>query len=162
MTEAVRQAMADAAPETAVSDVRLMDQLMLDTLWQQRLWGFLLAAFSGLALLLSAVGLYGVISVKQRNFEFGVRMALGASRRNILTRVTSEALRLVVLGLVLGLALSLALTRTMRSLLVAVTSSDPAVFVSVPMLLTIVALMAALLPAYRAVSVEPWKTLRNE
>lgn len=141
-----------------------MDELILDTLWQQRLWGFLLGAFSGLALLLSALGLYGVISyvVKQKTFEFGIRMALGASRRNILSTVTIEALQLVFLGLALGFALSFLLTRTIRSLLVAVTSNDPAVFISVPLLLTSVALAASLVPAYRAMSVQPWKTLRNE
>jgi putative ABC transport system permease protein len=164
ITQAVRQAMAEVAPDTAVSDMRLMDQLMLDTLWQQRLWGFLLGGFAGLALLLSSVGLYGVISyvVKQKTFEFGIRLALGASRRNILSKVTLGALRLVSFGLILGFALSLALTRTISSLLVAVTASDPVVLLSVPLLLTIVALAASLLPGYRAISTQPWKILRNE
>lgn len=164
ITGAIRQAMTEVAPETAVSDVRLMDQVMLDTLWQQQLWGFLLAAFSGLALLLSAVGLYGVISyvVKQSTFEFGIRLALGASRGNILSKVTMSALRLVFLGVILGFALSLMLTRTISSLLVAVTTSDPVVLFSVPLLLTIVAVAAALLPGYRAMSMQPWKILRNQ
>ena len=164
INQGIRQAMAEVAPETAVSDVRVMDQLMLDTLWQQRLWGFLLAAFSGLALFLSAVGLYGVISyvVKQRTFEFGIRLALGASRQNILSMVTLRALRLVFVGLILGFVLSLALVRTIGTLLVAVTTSDPQVFFSVPLVLTIVALAAALLPGYRAMSAQPWKILRNQ
>jgi putative ABC transport system permease protein len=164
INQAIRQAMAEVAPETAVSDVRLMDQLMLDTLWQQRLWGFLLAAFAGLALLLSAVGLYGVISyvVRQRTFEFGIRLALGASRRNILVKVVLRSLQFVFLGLILGFGLSLMLARVIRSLLVAVPTNDLAVFFSVPLLLTFVALTAALLPGYRAMSMQPWKILRNQ
>jgi putative ABC transport system permease protein len=164
MTESVRLAMAEAAPDTAVSDVRLMDQMIMDTLWQQKLWGFLLAAFSGLALLLAALGIYGVIShiVKQRTFEFGIRMALGADRKTILAMVTMETFRIVAIGLAIGFGLSLFLTRSIRSLLFAVSSSDPAVLISVPVLIAMVALLASLLPAYRALSVQPWQTLRNE
>jgi putative ABC transport system permease protein len=164
MADAVRRAMQEVAPETAVSDLKLMDQLMLDTLWQQRLWGFLLASFAGLALLLSAVGLYGVIGylVRQRQFEFGIRLALGASRGRILATVTVEGLQLVLLGIVAGLALAAVLTRSINSLLVAVTAYDPMVFVSVPLLVTLVGVAAALLPAYRAMSIEPSRALRAQ
>jgi putative ABC transport system permease protein len=164
MSAAVRRAMRDVAPETAVSELKLMDQLMLDTLWQQRLWGFLLAVFAALALLLSAVGLYGVIGylVKQRQFEFGIRLALGASRGGILALVTFEGLQLVLVGLAIGAALSAVLTRSIGSLLVAVTAYDPVVFISVPLLVTLVGLVSALIPASRAMAVEPSSALRGQ
>jgi ABC-type antimicrobial peptide transport system permease subunit len=163
MSQAVGQAMRAAAPDTAVSDMKLMDQLILDSLWQQRLWGFLLAAFAGLALLLAALGLYGVIShiVRQRTFEFGIRMALGATRASILAKVTLEAFQLVLIGLAVGLTLSLFLTRAIRSLLVAVSATDPMVFGAVPAVIGVVALIGVLLPAYRATLVQPAETLRR-
>jgi putative ABC transport system permease protein len=156
--------MREAAPDTAVSDMKLMDQLMLDTLWQQRLWGFLLATFAGLALLLAAVGLYGVIGymVRQRQFEFGIRLALGASRLRILANVTWEALQLVIVGLAAGAILSMVLTRTIRTLLVAVTAHDPVTFVVVPLVVILVALAATLLPAWRAMAIEPTHALRAQ
>jgi ABC-type antimicrobial peptide transport system permease subunit len=164
LSQAVGQAMRDVAPDTAVSEMTLMDQLMLDTLWQQRLWGFLLASFAGLALLLAAVGLYGVIGylVKQRQFEFGIRIALGASRRRILANVTGEGLRLVLVGLVVGTVLSVMLASTISALLVAVTARDPMIFVSVTLLVIVVGVAATLLPAYRAMAVEPTDALRAQ
>lgn len=164
MSESVQRAMREETPETAVSDLKPMDRLMLDTLWQQRLWGFLLVAFAALALLLSAVGLYGVIGylVKQRQFEFGIRLALGASRGNILANVTFEGLRLVLVGLVAGTALSAVLARSISSLLAAVTAYDPVVFAVVLSLVSLVGLAAVLLPAYRAMSVEPSRALRAQ
>jgi ABC-type antimicrobial peptide transport system permease subunit len=156
--------MRAVAPDTAVSGLTLMDQLMLDTLWQQRLWGFLLAGFAGLALLLAAVGLYGVIGylVKQRQFEFGIRIALGASRRRILANVTGEGLRLVLVGLVVGAVLSVMLTSTISALLVSVTAHDPMIFVSVPLLVILVGVAATLVPAYRAMATEPTDALRAQ
>jgi ABC-type antimicrobial peptide transport system permease subunit len=89
-------------------------------------------------------------------------MALGADRKTILAMVTMETFRIVAIGLAIGFGLSLFLTRSIRSLLFAVSSSDPAVLISVPVLIAMVALLASLLPAYRALSVQPWQTLRNE
>ena len=162
-SQTVGAAMREVARETAVSDMKLMDQLMLDTLWQQRLWGFLLAAVAGLALLLAALGLYGVISymVRQRTLEFGIRMALGATRGSILGKVTLEAFHLVLIGLGAGLALSLVLTRTVSTLLVAVSANDPIVLVSVPTIISVVALAATAIPAYRAMRVQPVETLKR-
>jgi putative ABC transport system permease protein len=162
MAQAVAQAMREIAPETAVADLRMMDELILQTLWQQRLWGFLLAAFAVLALLLAAVGLYGVIGyiVKQRQHEFGIRIALGASRRRILASTMLEALQLVSVGLVVGTVLSFALSRTISTLLVAVSAYDPTVLVTVPLLVIVVSLAAVLLPVYGAVRVEPRDALR--
>jgi ABC-type antimicrobial peptide transport system permease subunit len=99
--------------------------------------------------------------VRQRTFEFGIRMALGATRGSILATVTLEAFQLVLIGLAVGLALSLSLTHTMSSLLVAVSANDPIVFVSVPTVISLVALLGPLLPAYRAMLVEPVETLRR-
>lgn len=164
LSQAVSQAMREAAPDTAVSEMALADQLVLDTLWQQRLWGFLLASFAVLALLLAAVGLYGVIGylVKQRQFEFGIRIALGASRGRILAEVTGEGLRLVLVGLVVGGVLSVMLAGTISTLLVAVTAYDPMVLVGVPVLVILVGVLATLVPAYRAMSVQPTEALRAQ
>jgi ABC-type antimicrobial peptide transport system permease subunit len=108
--------------------------------------------------------LYGVIGylVKQRQFEFGIRIALGASRRRILANVTSEGLRLVIAGLVVGMVLSVMLARTISALLVAVTAYDPVTFVSVPLLVILVGVAATLVPAYRAMAAEPTDALRAQ
>lgn len=163
MADAVRRVMREVAPETAVADLASMDQLMLDTLWQERRWGFLLAAFAAVALLLAAVGLYGVIGhlVKQRQFEFGIRLALGASHARILTDVTLEGLGLVFVGLLAGTIVSAALIRIISGLLVAVSADDPVVFVMVVATVGVIGLTSALLPASHTLSVEPSRALRT-
>jgi predicted permease len=164
VTQAIREAMAETAPETAVSDMRLMDQLILDTLWQQRLWGFLLGAFSCLALVLASLGLYGVLShiVKQRTVEIGIRMALGAEPLSVLKLVTADGMRIVGVGLLLGLLSAAALTRFVRSLVSEISVSDPETYMSVGLLLLFISLLACWIPARRAARVDPLVTLRED
>jgi ABC-type antimicrobial peptide transport system permease subunit len=123
----------------------------------------MLGVFSGLALALGAIGLYGVIaySVAQRTQEIGIRMASGAGRRDVLRLILAGGLRLVALGVALGLAGSLLLTRILRSLLYGVGAHDPTVFATNAALLILVATVACVLPAIRATRVNPIIALRT-
>jgi putative ABC transport system permease protein len=124
----------------------------------------LLSIFAGLALVLAAVGIYGVIgySVSQRTQEIGIRMALGAPRGTVLRMVVGQAMRLALAGVVLGAAGAWLLTRLMQKLLFGVTPSDPLTFVAVSALLALVAAIAASVPGLRATRVDPVIALRSE
>jgi putative ABC transport system permease protein len=135
-----------------------------DSLSQQRFTMFLLNFFAGLALLLTAVGLYGLIaySVTQRTHEMGIRMALGAKPRNVLMLVLNYGLKLAVVGTVLGLLAAFAGTRLISSLLYGVSATSPLIFVGASLALLAVALLACLIPARRASRVPPIVALREE
>jgi ABC-type antimicrobial peptide transport system permease subunit len=124
----------------------------------------LLSIFAGAALMLAAIGLYGLMaySVEQRTREIGIRMALGANRTSMLRSVLREAMTLVGLGLVIGLGCAYGVTRLLASLLFGVKASDPYAFASVAVVLTIVAAAAALVPARRATTIDPAIALRYE
>ncbi len=161
---AVRAAIADLDPDLPVADVRTMAEVRSGSLALSRLSMGLLAAFAVLALTLGAVGIFGVISylVVRRTREIGVRVALGAGRRNVVGMVVGAGMRLALVGLALGLAAAFGLTRALRSLLYAVAPADPATFTAVALVLALVALGASYLPARRAAAIEPIEALREE
>jgi len=125
---------------------------------------FLLAAFAGLALVLTAVGIYSVLSytVRRRVREIGIRMALGASHSDVLGMVVVDGMKPILLGVAIGFAAALALGRVVSSLLYGVQATDPLTFALVVLLLFSVGLLATVVPAYRATRVEPIRTLREE
>jgi putative ABC transport system permease protein len=141
-----------------------MDEVLARSLAARRLSMVLLSAFASLALLLSCIGIYGVIShlVRQRTHEIGVRMALGAQPGDVMRLVLGQGARMALLGVVTGLAAALALTQLMASQLFGVTAHDPLTFGSVGFLLIVVALLACYVPARRAVRVDPLIALRCE
>lgn len=161
---AVRQAAAEVDKSAAVSNIRTMDHIVSDAVVQPRFNLFLLGLFSGIALLLSAAGIYGVTaySVSQRKHEFGIRMALGAQVGDVLRMIIRQGMLLISVGIVVGLLASFALTRLLRTLLFGVSVTDPLTFVAITLLLTLVALLACYIPARRATKVDPLVALRYE
>jgi putative ABC transport system permease protein len=164
LMQTVRQTVSAADPKTAIVFVKTMERLIDETLWQRRLWGVMFGVFAALALLLAAVGIYGVLSysVSQRTREIGVRMALGAQTINVLRMVLAQGLKLALGGIVIGLVAALALSRFIGSLLFGVRSSDPLTYAGVALLLVIVALLACLIPARRAAKTDPMIALRAD
>jgi predicted permease len=164
LSAAIRDAMARVDKDTAVSQVVPLSSLMADGLWQQRLWSFLFLIFACMALLLVIIGLYGVLAflVAQRRREIGIRMALGARAGTILGMVASMGIRLTLIGMALGMALALIARRVLTGLLFGVSTLDLATFVSVPVLLALVAVIACLIPAWRAVRIDPLAALRDD
>lgn len=160
----IRDAAASVDPETPVEEIRSMEGLLEDSLWRDRLWGSLVGCFAGLALLLAAIGIFGVMSysVTQRTREIGIRMALGARPTGVLLLVVGESMRLVGLGVVLGALAAVASTRLIRSLLFGVEPADPLSFAGGSCVLILAALLACLIPASRAARVDPLVALRHE
>jgi len=150
--------------DVVVGAVVTMEQALSDSVAQPRFRTLLLAAFAAVALLLAAVGIYGVIaySVAQRTHEIGVRMALGARRSDVLRLVVGQGANLALAGIGLGLAGAFALTRVLASLLFEVSATDPLTFILAPLLLAAVALTASLLPAHRAALIDPQAALKYE
>jgi putative ABC transport system permease protein len=161
---AIRDAVRAVDPTVPVYNIGTMDQRITTSLSQTRFSTTLLSVFGGIALLLAAIGVYGIISygVTQRVQEIGIRIALGAQRRDVLTMVMRHAAVLAGLGLVLGLAGALTLTRLLTGLLFRVSPTDPPTFVVGIVVLTFVAVLAAALPARRAARVDPVVALRSE
>ena len=147
-----------------MANLETLTQVVGESLAQPRLYGLLFGAFAGLAVLLAALGIYGVIFyfVSERTHEIGVRMALGASPADVLWLVVGRGLTLGLGGIALGLAASFVLTRTMSSMLYGVHPTDPLTFVAVSVLLTGVAGIACYIPARRATQVDPMVALRYE
>ena len=161
---AIRDAVREADPSLPVFGVRTMDEYLARTLTSKRLLMMVLGVFALVALTLAAVGIYGVMSyaVAQRTSEIGIRMALGAHPRDVLGLVVGQGLLLTIAGLVLGLGAAWWLTRLLATLLFGVSTSDPATFAGVALLLGLVASIATWVPARRAARVDPLVALRYE
>jgi predicted permease len=164
LVPAVRRQVVDVDKDQPIYNLKLMDELISGSMSQQRFAMLLLAVFAGVAMVLAAVGIYGVTSysVTQRSHEIGIRMALGARRRDVLNLVVTQGLKLVIAGVAIGLGGAFALTRVMSSLLFGVSATDPLVFILTSVALTGVALAASFIPARRATKVDPMVALRYE
>jgi putative ABC transport system permease protein len=160
---AVREQVQALDKDQPVSEVKTMEWYLADSMAQRRFNMFLLGAFAGLALVLAAVGIYGVIAytVTQRTHEMGIRIALGAKGGDILRLVFSNAMATTLAGIALGLGAAFALTRLLRSLLYQVSPTDPVIFAAIPLLLLTVSIIATYLPARRAMKVDPITALRE-
>jgi putative ABC transport system permease protein len=160
--ETLTQTVQSLDPEFPVFGVRTMDELLSASMARRRFSLFLMSVFAALALLLAALGIYGVMAflVSQRVQEFGIRLALGAQPRDILTLAFRPGLVLTSMDIAIGLVASLMVTRLMSSLLFGVSASDPLTFAAVPALLGIVALTACFVPVRRATRVSPVEALR--
>ena len=161
---AIRRSLGKINGDIVVYATQAMDKIIADSLARQRFSMILLGIFAVLALTLSCVGIYGVISylVGQRTNEIGIRMALGAQRNDVLRLILGRGAKLVLIGVIAGMAASLALTRLMAGLLFAVSAYDPLTFVGVACLLVLVALAASYIPARRGMRVDPIVALRYE
>jgi len=164
LAPAIRTKLASVDSAVPLAQVRTMDELLDASLVQQRFRTWLISGFAALALLLSAIGLYALISysVSQRTREIGVRVALGAQRSNVLGMVLREGLQLLMFGLLLGLVGAFSATRIMRSLLYSTSATDALSFVATSLTLVAVALLACYIPARRATKVDPMVALRYE
>jgi predicted permease len=160
----VRTSIREYDPAIAIYDVKSMDDVVAESVAQPRFSATMLLLFSAVALLLAAVGIYGVISydVGRRTREIGIRMALGARPGDAQWLVVARSLRLVGVGIVLGISAALALTRVLRSLLYEVSPTDPLALIGTSLLLVVVAALASWLPAMRASRVDPSGALRSE
>lgn len=161
---AVRNQIWSVDKELPIYDVSTMKDVVAESLAQRRFTLWLLSSFAGIALLLAAIGLYGVISysVTQRTQEMGVRMALGASPRDLLQLIVGSGTRLACLGIGAGILTALVLTRFMSSMLFGVHPADPLTFAAVSLLLLFVVLLASYMPARRATKIDPMVALRYE
>jgi putative ABC transport system permease protein len=156
------RAVHELDPDVPVADIRTMSEVIADSTAQRRVTMLLIVAFAAVALILAAVGIYGVISysVTQRTQEIGIRMALGAERTAVMRMVLGQAMTLAAIGVAAGAAAAWTLTRLMQKLLFGVEPSDPLTFTAVALLLTAVAACAAAVPALRATRVDPATALR--
>jgi putative ABC transport system permease protein len=160
----IQRAIWQVAPDTGVFNVMPVTRLSANTVWQSRVWGLLFGIFSSIALVLAMAGIYGVMAyfVTQRTREIGVRIALGAQWRDVLTLVLRSGMTLVIIGLTIGLAGALVLTRLMITLLFEVSPTDPVTFAVVALCVIVATLFACYIPARRATRVDPLVALRYE
>ena len=164
LSAAVRQALHQIDPDEATSTFRTMADVVSSSAANDRFNTLLLGAFAAIALLLTAAGIFGVLSylVTQRTREIGLRMALGAQRTDVLRVIVGHGLRIFLLGLCIGVAGAIVVTRWMSSVLFGVKPTDPLTFVVVALVLGIVAFLASYVPARRAMRVDPIVALRYE
>jgi putative ABC transport system permease protein len=164
LTAAIRRELFEMDSQIPMASVTTMDQLLSSSLSRSRFTMFLLGLFAAVALILTAVGVYGVIAynVAQRTHEIGIRMALGARRTNVLALVLGQGTRLMLIGIGSGVVAALLLTRLMQSLLFGVSAADPLTFTLVSLLLAAVSLLASYFPARYAINVSPTVALRYD
>jgi putative ABC transport system permease protein len=164
LSNAIQREFLAVDAQLSVSKIRSMDQVVSESTARQNFNTLLLTIFAGLALLLAAIGIYGLMSysVEQRLQEMGIRLALGAGPGAMLRMVIGQGMKLVVIGVVLGLGAAFGLTRLLASLLFGVKTTDPVTYVSVAVILSVVALTACLIPALRATRIDPVIALRYE
>jgi len=164
MASAITQVVQELTPDQPVRDVRTMQSIVDESIANRRMSMFLLAAFAGLALLLAAFGLYSVLAytIRRRVREIGIRMALGASASDVLRIVAIETFRPTAAGIAVGLAASLMMSSLLTNLLYGIRPSDPATFAAVAATLASVAILAGIVPAWRATRVDPIQVLREE
>jgi putative ABC transport system permease protein len=164
LTTAVRDQILAIDSEQPVSGIQTMEQIIKESVAGRRFNMMLFAIFAAVALLLAAVGIYGVMaySVTQRTHEIGIRMALGANHKDVLRLIVGQGMTMALIGIGIGLAVAMALTRVMASLLYEVSATDPATFAAISLMLVAVALAACYIPARRAMKVDPMVALRYE
>jgi putative ABC transport system permease protein len=164
LAAALRHEVRAVDPQLPLFELQTMEATYRSSVWEQRLYSTMFGSFAAVALLLAAVGLYGVMSymVTLRTHELGVRMALGAQRRDMLVLVIRRGLRDAALGVAIGLAGAFAVTGTLKNFLYGVTTTDPWSFTGIPLLLALVAVLASWVPAGRATRVDPMLAMRAE
>jgi putative ABC transport system permease protein len=164
MVASVSNAVHDIDSEIPLRDIQTMDDVVATSVSPQRFNMLLLGAFAGLALLLASVGIYSVLSysAKQRVQEIGIRLALGARLTDVLRLIIFQGMKPALIGMALGAAGALALGHLLKSLVYGVQPTDPITFIAVACLLALVALLASVIPAYRAARVDPLVALRYE
>jgi predicted permease len=164
LAAAIREQVARVNPDVPVSEVRTMQSVVASSVSEPRSMTWLFAAFAGCALLLAAIGTYGVVSytTAQRTYEIGVRVAVGATRGDIFGLVIGQSLRLVAVGLAVGVVAALVLGRALSSFLYGVSAADPLTFVAVASLLVVTALVAGYVPGRRAARTDPVRALRAD
>jgi putative ABC transport system permease protein len=164
LVAAIRDEVKAVDKDQPLGNVRTLEALVAESVAPRRFSLLLVGVFACVALLLGAVGLYGVLSyvVTQRAREIGIRMALGAQRKNVLRLIISQGMRLALIGVAVGMFAAFALMRLMSSLLFGVSATDPLTFILIASMLLVVALVACYLPARRASKVDPLIALRHE
>jgi predicted permease len=164
MAPAIRDAIEKMNGENVMYETKPLEQIVADSLAARRFSMILLGVFAALALLLSSIGIYGVISyvVGQRTHEIGIRMALGAQRSHVLRLMLGEGMKMALLGVAIGIAAALGLAQLMTKMLFGVSAADPITFCAVALVLANVALTACYIPARRAMRVDPMVALRYE
>jgi putative ABC transport system permease protein len=164
LASAIRGVVAGIDKDQPIFGISTMNQLIVDSVSTRRITLILLALFSTLALVLAAIGIYGVISysVAQRTHEIGIRMALGAQKTDVLRMIMAQGAKIAGAGVAIGIAASFGLTRLLAKLLFSVSAADPLTFAAVAILLIVVAMLACYIPARRTLRVDPMIALRYE